>query len=141
MDAADWEDLAARPYGLLIMLQHRLGGEQAELFHELIEAREYGLALEEIASALAQDKIAITDQEHGDMLGRVAQLGANGHSRPAIPSHTRYRSTWSDGTSSHVRDHPATPRNRLTVKQVYRNPTQVAGPATLVAPPPSAGSS
>jgi hypothetical protein len=31
MDAAEWEDLAGRLYGLLIRLENRLGGEQAEL--------------------------------------------------------------------------------------------------------------
>jgi|ERR1035441_138256 hypothetical protein len=74
MDAAYWEDLAGRLYGLLIMLEDRLGSEQAELFHEFIAVGEYGLALEEIAGALAQDKIPITDQERGDMLALAARM-------------------------------------------------------------------
>ena len=49
--------------GLLIMLEDRPGGEQAQLLYHFIEVGEYGLALKEIAGALAQDKIAITDQE------------------------------------------------------------------------------
>ena len=74
MDAAYWEDLAGRLYGLLIRLDNRLDGEQAELFHEFIEAGEYGLALEEIAGALAQDTIAITDDERGDMLALADRM-------------------------------------------------------------------
>ena len=45
------------------MLEDRPGGEQAQLLYHFIEVGEYGLALKEIAGALAQDKIAITDQE------------------------------------------------------------------------------
>ena len=36
--------------------------------------REYGRALEEIAGALAQDTIAITGHEHGDMLALARQM-------------------------------------------------------------------
>ncbi len=68
MDPAYYEDLAGRLYGLVIVLEARLGGEQAQLFHHFIEVGEYSLALEEIAGALAWEKIAITDQERGDML-------------------------------------------------------------------------
>ena len=42
--------------------------------HHFIEVGEYGLALEEIAGALAQDKTAITDQERGDMLALAARM-------------------------------------------------------------------
>jgi len=51
----------------------RLRGEQAQLLHHFIEVGEYGLALKEIAGALAQDKIAVTDQERGDMLAASAR--------------------------------------------------------------------
>jgi hypothetical protein len=74
MDAAHWEDLAGRRYGLLITLEGRLDSEQSELFHEFIAVGEYGMALEEIAGALAQDKVAITDQERGDILALAARM-------------------------------------------------------------------
>ena len=74
MDAAHYEDLAGRLYGLLIVLEDRLGGEQAQLLHHFIEVGEYGLALEEIAGVLAQDTIAITDQERGDMLALARRM-------------------------------------------------------------------
>ena len=74
MDAAYFEDLAGRLYGLVIVLEDRLGAGQAQLLHHFIEVGEYGLALEEIAGALAQDKTAITDQERGDMLALAARM-------------------------------------------------------------------
>jgi len=40
--------------------------------------REYGLALEEIAGTLAQDAIAITGQERGDMLTLAARMNLDG---------------------------------------------------------------
>ncbi len=74
MDAASNEDLAGRLYGLLIRLEDRLGGEQAQLLHHFVEVGEYGLALEEIAGSLAQDQIAISDQERGDMLALARRM-------------------------------------------------------------------
>jgi hypothetical protein len=74
VDGAWYEDLAGRLYGLLITLDGRLGGEQARLLHHFIEVGEYGLALENIAGALAQDQIAISDQERGDMLTLARQM-------------------------------------------------------------------
>jgi hypothetical protein len=77
-DAAYYEDLAGRLYGLLIGLGDRLNGEQARLLHHFIDVGEYGLALEEIAGALAQDTIAVTDQERGDMLALNRQMKMGG---------------------------------------------------------------
>ena len=77
MDAAYFEDLAGRLYGLRIMLEHRLGGKQAGLLHQFIEAGEYGLALEEISGALAQDTVAITDRERTALLALASQMGVD----------------------------------------------------------------
>jgi hypothetical protein len=74
MDAGYYEDLAGRLYGLLIGLSDRLNGKQAQLLHDFIDVGEYGLALEELAGALAQDTIAITDQERSDMLALTRQM-------------------------------------------------------------------
>lgn len=43
-----------------------------------ITVGEYGLALEEIAGTLAQDAIAITGQERGDVLALAAQMKLEG---------------------------------------------------------------
>jgi len=58
VDSAYFEDLAGRLYGLLIGLDDRIGSEQAQWLHHVIEVGEYGLALEDIAGTLAQDAIA-----------------------------------------------------------------------------------
>jgi len=44
------------------------------LLHNFIEVGEYGLALEEITGTLAQDAIAITGQERGDMLALARHI-------------------------------------------------------------------
>ncbi|HEX2819170.1 MAG TPA: MafI family immunity protein [Streptosporangiaceae bacterium] len=78
MDAAYYEDLAGRLYGLLIGLDDRIGSEKAQLLHHFIEVGEYDLALEEIAGTLAEDTIAITGQERGDMLALATQMKLEG---------------------------------------------------------------
>ena len=44
----------------------------------VIDVGEYGLALEDIAGTLAQDAIAITGQERGDMLALAARMKLEG---------------------------------------------------------------
>jgi hypothetical protein len=78
MDAAYYEELAGRLYGLLIGLDDRMDSEQAQLLHHFIDVGEYGLALEEIAGTLAQDAIAITPQERAEMLALAARMNLEG---------------------------------------------------------------
>ena len=78
MDPAYFEDLAGRLYGLLIGLDDRIASEQAQWLHHVIDVGEYGLALEDIAGTLAQDAIAITGQERGDMLALAARMNLEG---------------------------------------------------------------
>jgi hypothetical protein len=78
MDPAYFEDLAGRLYGLLIGLDDRIGSEQAQWLHHVIDVGEYGLALEDIAGTLAQDAIAITGQERADMLAPAARINLDG---------------------------------------------------------------
>lgn len=74
MDAAYYEDLQGRLFGLLIVLEDRLGARDAEQLHEFIAVGEYGLALEEMAGVLAQAGTSITDQERGDMLALARRM-------------------------------------------------------------------
>lgn len=74
MDEAHYKDLAGRLYGLLIILDGRLGAGQARMLHHFIEVGKYGLALKEIAGALAQQQTVITGQERGDMLALARQM-------------------------------------------------------------------
>ena len=78
MDSAYFEDLAGRLYGLLIGLDDRIGSEQAQWLHHVIDVGEYGLALEDIAGTLAHDAIAITGQERADMLALAARMNLEG---------------------------------------------------------------
>jgi hypothetical protein len=73
-DQAYFEDLAGRLYGLVIIFSDRLPADQAEWLHQVVDAGEYGLALEDLAAMLADDKITITDQERGDIAALARQM-------------------------------------------------------------------
>jgi len=62
------EDLVGRLYGLLILVEDRLGPERAREAHHFIEVDEYALALEQIAGVLGQVRAAISGREREDML-------------------------------------------------------------------------
>jgi hypothetical protein len=66
-----------RLYGLLILVEDRLGPERARAVHHYIEVDEYGLALEAIAGLLGHLRAAITDQERDDMLALIRQMKVN----------------------------------------------------------------
>ena len=68
MDAAYYEDLAGRLYGLVIRLSDRMPADRAGWVHHVTEVGEYALALEDLAAILAHGKTAITDHERADML-------------------------------------------------------------------------
>jgi hypothetical protein len=68
MDPAWFEDLSGRLMGLLIALEDRLEETDARRAHEFIDVGEYGLALEEMACALAHGSASISNQERSDML-------------------------------------------------------------------------
>ncbi len=53
----------------------RLPADQARWLHYMVEVGEYGLALDELAAMLAYDKIAISDQERGDIVALARQMG------------------------------------------------------------------
>lgn len=63
MDAAWYEDLRGQLFSLLIAVEDRLGREQAQWVHHVIDVDEYGLALEDMVGILAQAKAPVTDQE------------------------------------------------------------------------------
>ena len=74
MDPGFYEDLAGRLYGLLIGLEDRLNCDDASIIHQFIDARHYGLALDEIARAMAYQMVGITSQERADMLALADQV-------------------------------------------------------------------
>ena len=74
-DSVYFEDLAGRLYGLVIIFSDRLPVDQVQWLHHVVEVGEYGLALEDLAAMLAYDKIAVTDQERGDIVALARQMG------------------------------------------------------------------
>jgi len=74
MTAESSEDLVGRLYGLLILVQDRLGSGRARETHHFIKVDEYALALEEIAGVLGQVRAAITDRERDDMLALARRM-------------------------------------------------------------------
>ena len=74
MTPASAEDMVGRLYGLLILVEDRLGPERAREAHHFIEVDEYALALEQIAGVLGQVRAAITDRERCDMLALARQM-------------------------------------------------------------------
>ncbi len=74
MDAAWYEDLRGQLFGLLIAVEDRLGREQAQWVHHVIDVGEYGLALEDMAGILAHARAPITDQERAGMLGLAHKM-------------------------------------------------------------------
>jgi hypothetical protein len=77
-DAPYYEDLAGRLYGLVIRLGDRMSGDEAQRLHHVTEVGEYGLALDDMVKILAYGKIAITDQERGDILALAERMKSEG---------------------------------------------------------------
>ena len=97
VDAAWCEDLRGQLFSLLIAVEDRLGREEAQWVHHVIDVDEYSLALEDMVGILAQAKAPVTDQERASLLGlarrmhmddlvpRIVQCGPT----PGRPSTTR----------------------------------------------------
>ena len=64
-------------FSLLIAVEDRLGPEQARWVHHVIDADEYGLALEDMAGILAHAGAPVTDQERAAMLGLACRMQMN----------------------------------------------------------------
>jgi len=86
-DAAYYEDLAGRLYGLVIRLSDRLTPYEAWWLHHVTEVDEYGLALDDMSRILANGKIAITDEERHDILALAERMKSTGEAvRSALES-------------------------------------------------------
>ena len=86
MNTESAEDLVGRLYGLLILVEDRMGSERAREAHHFIEVDEYALALEEIAGVLGHVRVAITDQERDDMLALARRMRVNDFVSHALES-------------------------------------------------------
>ncbi len=74
MDAAWFEDLRGQLFSLLIAVEDRLGREEAQWVHHVIDVDEYGLALEDMVGVLAYANAPVTDQERADMLALARKM-------------------------------------------------------------------
>jgi hypothetical protein len=74
VDAAWCEELRGQLFSLLIMVEDRLGREQARWVYHVIDVGEYGLALEDMAGVLAHAKAPVTDQERAGMVALARKM-------------------------------------------------------------------
>jgi hypothetical protein len=74
MDAAWYEDLRGQLFSLLIAVEDRLGPEQAQWVHHVIDVDEYGRALEDMVAILAHAGAPVTVQERADMLALARKM-------------------------------------------------------------------
>jgi hypothetical protein len=74
VEASDYDRLSGQLLAVLANVEDRLSQRDATLIHELIDAGEFGLALEQIADLLAETKAPVTGGERTDMLALVAAM-------------------------------------------------------------------
>jgi hypothetical protein len=74
VDRAYYEEIAGVLHGLLIRLDDRLPGKDVTLIAEFIDAYELGLALEQLADVLSEDKQPLSPDERADMLALVERM-------------------------------------------------------------------
>ena len=77
MDFAEHADLTGRLRGLVILLGERLSADQARFADELVDASEFGVALETLAGWLSEEETPIPDDVRHDFpwgIHRFAQV-------------------------------------------------------------------
>jgi hypothetical protein len=84
MDAAQAEYLSNRLRGLLVQLADRLTNDQAVGTTELIDAGEFGLALEFIADSLSEEERAVSEIERREMTLLVGEMGMDDRVQRAL---------------------------------------------------------
>jgi hypothetical protein len=75
MDFATHADLTGRLRGLIILLDESLTGEQQRFADELVDASEFGVALESLASWLSDNETPIPEDVRRDFERLSSQLG------------------------------------------------------------------
>ena len=74
VDPSYYEEIAGLLHGLLLRLDDRLPGKDTTLIAEFIDANELGLALEQLADVLSEDKQPLSASERDDMLALVDRM-------------------------------------------------------------------
>jgi hypothetical protein len=75
VDFATHADLTGRLRGLIILLDEHLTSDQARSADELIDASEFGVALEHLADWLSEDETPIPDDVRRDFERLSSQMG------------------------------------------------------------------
>jgi hypothetical protein len=75
VDFATHADLTGRLRGLVILLAERLTSDQARVADELIDASEFGVALEMLADWLSENETPIPDDVRHDFERLSSQMG------------------------------------------------------------------
>lgn len=84
MDDSKAEDLSGRLHGLVIQLADRLTSDQARFTTDLIDAGEFGLALEFIADYLSEAEREVGEVERHVMTSLVNEMGMDGRVERAL---------------------------------------------------------
>jgi hypothetical protein len=74
VDAAWCEDVRGQLFSLLIAVEDRLGREEAQWVHHVLDVDELGLALDDMVSILAYAQAPVTDQERAAMLALARKM-------------------------------------------------------------------
>jgi len=74
MDAGYYEEISGLLWGLLTRLDDRLPRQDRTWIAEFIDANELGLALDQMAGALAEDDQAVSPEERSDMLALAERM-------------------------------------------------------------------
>jgi hypothetical protein len=75
MDFAEHADLTGRLRGLVILLGERLSADQARFADELVDASEFGVALETLADWLSEEETPIPDDVRHDFETLSSKMG------------------------------------------------------------------
>jgi hypothetical protein len=82
-DSAYYEDLQGRLRGLLIGLQDRFTHDQAAILDELINANEYGVALEMMTGILVEVDASIPNEQIEEIVRLAEQMSLSNVVRTA----------------------------------------------------------
>jgi hypothetical protein len=74
MNWTDYEEISGYLRGLLVRLDDRLSAKDLVLIAEFIDVGELGLALEQMADALSEENLALSDDERADMLSVAERM-------------------------------------------------------------------
>ena len=67
--------MRGRAIGFLLVVEDRLSRDTAQLAHELIDANEYGVAVEIIRDWLSEHGVTLAPHERSMLTGMLSEMG------------------------------------------------------------------